>query len=116
MTKLVYLIQKTSSFFLPHIFAIVKSNLLLFPFFVVYTPIIVYHSYLFVNFIPKPVDKHSRLIYVVNLFNNNFNNFNKFLTVLKCSIDLDFESNVTVVVWIAVSMSLIFIVLLSSQD
>ena len=116
MTKLVYLIQKITSFFLSHIFATVISNLFLLLFFVVYTPIIVYHSYLFVNFIPKPVDKHSRLIYVVNLFNNNFNNFNKFLTVLKCSIDLDFESNVTVVVWIAVSMSLIFIVLLSSQD
>ena len=98
MTKLVYLIQKITSFFLSHIFATVISNLFLLLFFVVYTPIIVYHSYLFVNFIPKPVDKHSRLIYVVNLFNNNFNNFNKFLTVLKCSIDLDFESNVTVVV------------------
>ena len=98
MTKLVYLIQKTTSFFLSHIFATVKSNLFLLSFFVVYTSIIVSHSYLFVNFIPKPVDKHSRLIYVVNLFNNNFNNFNKFLTVLKCSIDLDFESNVTVVV------------------
>ena len=42
---------------------------------------IVYHSYLLVNFIPKPVDKHSRLIYGANLFNNNFNNFNKFLTI-----------------------------------
>ena len=42
---------------------------------------IVYHSYLLVNFIPKPVDKHSRLIYGANLFNNNFNNFNKCLTI-----------------------------------
>ena len=42
---------------------------------------IVYHSYLLVNFIPKPVDKHSRLTYGANLFNNNFNNFNKFLTI-----------------------------------
>ena len=98
MTKLVYLIQKTTSFFLSHIFATVKSNLFLLSFFVVYTSIIVSHSYLFVNFIPKPVDKHSRLIYEVSLFNNNFNNFNKFLTILKCSIDLDFEFNVTAVV------------------
>ena len=98
MIKLVYLIQKSTSFFLSHIFATVISNLFLLLFFVVYTPIIVYHSYLFVNFIPKPVDKHSRLIYKVNLFNNiNFNkNFNKFLTILKCSVDQDFEFNVTV--------------------
>ena len=56
----------------------------------------------FVDFIPKPVDRHSRLIYEVNLFNGNFNNcfdsfnnfnkyFNKFLTILKCSVDLDFD-------------------------
>ena len=38
----------------------------------VYIPIIVYHSYLFVNFIPEPVDRHSRLIYEANSFNNNF--------------------------------------------
>ena len=61
-----------------------------------YAPIILYHSYLFVNFILKPVDKHSRLIYEVNLFRNNFNNFDKFLTILKCSVALDFEFNVTV--------------------
>ena len=61
-----------------------------------YAPIILYHSYLFVNFILKPVDKHSRLIYEVNLFSNNFNNFDKFLTILKCSVALDFEFNVTV--------------------
>ena len=96
MTKLVYLIQKTTSFFLSHVFATVKSNLFLCLFFVVYIPIIVYLSHLFVNFIPKPVDKHSRLYYEANLLNNKFNNFNKFLTILKCSVDLDFEFNVTV--------------------
>ena len=83
MTKLVYLTQKTTSFFLSHVFATVKSNLFLCLFFLVYIPIIVYHSYLFVNLIPKPVDRHSRLISDANLFNNNFN-------------DLDFKFNVTV--------------------
>ena len=96
MTKLMYLIQKTTSFFLSHVFATIKSNLFLCLFFVVYIPIIVYHSHLFVNFIPKPADRHSRLVYEVNLFNNNFNNFNKFLTILKCSVDLDFEFSVAV--------------------
>ena len=96
MTKLVYLIQKTTSFFLSHVFATVKSNLFLCLFFVVYIPTIVYHSYLFVNFTSKPVDKHSRLIYEGKFFNNNFNYLNKFLTSLKCSVDQDFEFNVTV--------------------
>ena len=64
-------------------------------FFLVYIPIIVYHSQLFVNLIPKPVHRHSRLVYKANLFNNNFNNFNKFLTILKCSVDLEYEFNVT---------------------
>ena len=99
MTKLFYVIQKTTSFFLSHVFAIVKSNLFLRFFFVVYIPIIVYHSHLFVNFIPMPVDRHSRLIYEANLFNSNFNNFNKFLIILKCSVDLDFEFNVTIDSW-----------------
>ena len=91
MTKQVYLIQKISSFF--HIFlATVKSNLFLCLFFVVYILITVYHSNLFVNFIPKPVDTHFRLIYEANFSNYNFNNFNKFLT----SGDLDFEFNVNV--------------------
>ena len=56
----------------------------------------------FVDFIPKPVDRHSRLNYEANHFNGNFNNcfdsfnnfnkyFNKFLTILKCSVDLDFD-------------------------
>ena len=78
MTKVVYLIQKTTSFFLPYF----CTNLFLLLFFVVYTPIIVYHSYLLVNFIPNPVDKHSTLIYEVKLFKNNFNNFNKFLKLV----------------------------------
>ena len=82
MTKLKYLIQKTTSFVLSHIFATVKSHVFLLLFFVVYTPTIVYHSYLFVNFILKSVDNHSRLIYEVNVFNSNFRNFNKFLTIL----------------------------------
>ena len=97
MTKLVYLIQKTTSFFLSHVFATVKSNLFLLLFFVIYTSIIVYHGFLFVDFIPKPVGKYSRLIYDVNLFNNNFNNFNKF--------DLDFDLMLLlIVVWIAICM------------
>ena len=96
MTKPVYLIQKTTSFFLSHVFAIVKSNFLLRLFFVVYIPIIIYHSYLFVNVITKPVNRDSRPIYEANLFNNNINNFNKFLTILKGSVDLDFEFKVTV--------------------
>ena len=96
MTKLVYLMQKTTSFFLSHLFATIKLNLFLCLFFVVYIPIIVYHSHLFVNFIPKPIDRYSRLIYEANLFNSNFNNFNKVLTTLKCFLDQDFEFNVTV--------------------
>ena len=83
MIKLVYLIQKTTSFFSSHVFATGKSNIFLLFFFVIYTSIIVYHSFLFVNFIPKPVGNYFRLIYDVNLFNNIFNNFNKF--------DLDFD-------------------------
>ena len=38
----------------------------------------------------------SRQIYEANLFNKNFKNFNTFLTILKCSVELDFEFNVTV--------------------
>ena len=96
MTKLVYLNKKITSLFLSHVLVTVKSNIFLCLFFVVYIPIIVYHSYLFANFISKPVDKHSRLIYKANLFSNNFNNINNFLTILKCSADLDFEFNLTV--------------------
>ena len=96
MTKLLHLIQKTSSFFLSYVFATVKSNLFLCLFFIAYIPIIIYHSYLFVNFIPKTVDKHSRLVYKANFFSNNFNNFDKFLSILKCSVDLDFKLNVIV--------------------
>ena len=53
-----------------HVFATVKSSLFLCLFFVVNIPIIVFHSYLIVNFIPKPVEKHSRLICEANLFNS----------------------------------------------
>ena len=42
------------------------------------------------------VNKHSGLIYEANLFNNNFNNFKKSLTYLKCSVELSFLFNVTV--------------------
>ena len=91
-----YLIQKTTSFFLSHVFATIKSNLFLCLFFLAYIPIIVYGSHLFVNFIAKHVNRCSRLIYEANLFNNKFNNFSKFLTILKCSVDLDFEFNFTV--------------------
>ena len=94
MTKLVYLNKKITSLFLSHVLMTVKSNIFLCLFFVVYIPIIVYHSYLFANFMYKPVDKHSRLIYKANLFSNNFNNINNFLTILKCSAD--FEFNLTV--------------------
>ena len=83
-------------FLLSHIFATVKSNSFLCLFFLVYIPITVYHSHLFVNFTPKPVDRHSRLIYEANLFDDNFNDLNKFLTILKCPVDLDFEFNVAV--------------------
>ena len=93
MIRLVYLIQKTTSFFLSHVFATTKSNLFFCLFFLVYIPIIVYHSHLFVNFIPKPVGRQSRLIYEANFSNHNFNNFNKFLT---CSADQDFAFNFTV--------------------
>ena len=37
-----------------------------------------------------------RRTYEPNLFNKNFNNFNKFLTIVKCSVELDFKFNVTV--------------------
>ena len=84
MTKLMHLIQKTTSF-LSYVFATVKSNLFLCLFFPAYIPVIVYHSHLFVNFIPKHVKRRSRLIYEANLFNKNFHNFNKFLTFLKVS-------------------------------
>ena len=91
MTKLVYLIV---SFY--HMILRPLNQIYLCLFFVVYIPaIIAYHSHLFLNFIPKPVDRHSRLIYEANLFNNNFNKFNKFFTILKCSVDLGFEFNVT---------------------
>ena len=90
-----HLIHQTTGFFLSHVFATIKSKLFLSLFFVVYIPLIVYNSYVFVNFLPNPVDRHSRLIYEANLLNNNFNHFNKFLTILKCSVDLDFEFNVT---------------------
>ena len=73
-TKLVYLLQKTISFFLSHVFATVKSNLFLCLFFLACKRIIVYHSHLFVNFMPKHVNRHSRLIYGANHFNKNFNN------------------------------------------
>ena len=46
--------------------------------------------------IPKHVNRHSRLTYEANLFNKNFNNFNKFLTISKCSPELNFESDFTV--------------------
>ena len=96
MTKLVYLIQKTTSLFLSHVFMEVKSNLFLCLLFLPYIPIIVYHSYLFLDFMPKHLDRHSRTIYEANLFNKKFKNFNKDLTFLKCSVELDFEFNVTV--------------------
>ena len=96
MTKLVYLMQKTISFFLSHVFGTIKSNLFLCSFFVVYITIIEYHSHLFVDFIRKPIDRHSRVIYEANLFNNDFNNFNKVLTTLMCSLDQDFEFNLTI--------------------
>ena len=69
MTKLVYLIQKTTSLFLSHVFMEVKSNLFLCLLFLPYIPIIVYHSYLFLDFMPKHWDRHSRTIYEANLFN-----------------------------------------------
>ena len=75
-------------------FATAKSTLFLCLFFVVYIAIIKYNSSLFINFIRKPVD--SQTTYEANFFDNNSNNFNKFLTTLKCSLDLDFEFNVTV--------------------
>ena len=59
MAKLVYPIQKTTSFFLLHVFATVVSNLFLLLLFLVYIPI-VYHSHSFLNVIPKHVDSHSR--------------------------------------------------------
>ena len=40
--------------------------------------------------------QHFRLTYETNLFNRNFNNFNKFLTISKCSPELNFESDFTV--------------------
>ena len=86
MAKLVYLIQTTTSF-LSLDFATVKSKIFLCLLFIAYIPKIVYHSNPFVNFIPKHVNRHLRLIYEANIFNNNFNNFNKFLTILKCSVD-----------------------------
>ena len=72
MTKLVYLIQKITSFFLSHVFATVKLNLFLCLFFLAYIPLIVCHSHLFVGFIPTRVNRHSRLVYEANRFKNNF--------------------------------------------
>ena len=66
---LMYLLLKTTSFFLPHVFATVKSNLFLCLFFLAYIPIIEYYSHLFVNFTLKHVNRDSRLIYEINLFN-----------------------------------------------
>ena len=65
-------------------------------FFLDYITTIVSRSHLFVNFIPKHVHRHSRLIYEANLFNKNFNSFNNFSITLKCSVELNFEFNVTV--------------------
>ena len=92
--KLVYLIQQPTSFFLSHIFAL--NQVYFCVCFLACIPIIAYHSHLLVNFIRKHLIWQSRLIYEANLFNNNFDNFNKFLTILKCSVELDFEFNVTV--------------------
>ena len=96
MTKLVYLISKTTSFFLSRDFATAESNVFLCLFFLAYITIIVCHRHLFVNFIPKHVNRYSRLIYEVNLFKDNFNNFNNFLRILRRSVELGFEFNVTV--------------------
>ena len=96
MTKLVYLISKTTSFFLSRDFATAESNVFLCLFFLAYITIIVCHRHLFVNFIPKHVNRYSRLIYEANLFKDNFNNFNNFLRILRRSVELGFEFNVTV--------------------
>ena len=91
-----YLISKTTSFFLSRDFATAESNVFLCLFFLAYITIIVCHRHLFVNFIPKHVNRYSRLIYEVNLFKDNFNNFNNFLRILRRSVELGFEFNVTV--------------------
>ena len=54
-----------------------------------------YNCHLFVIFIPKHEKGHSRLIYEANIFTKNYNNYNKFLTILKCSVELDFQINIT---------------------
>ena len=65
-------------------------------FFLPYIPISAYHIHWFVNFIPKHVNRHSRLIYEANLFNKKINNFNKLLNISTCSVGLDIELNVIV--------------------
>ena len=74
----------------------IKSDLFLCLLFIVYIPITAYHSHSFKNFLTKHVNRHSRQIYEANLFNNNLTKFNKFLTTLKCSVELNFEFNDTV--------------------
>ena len=96
VTKLIYLLEKTASFFLSHVVATVKSNLFFFIFFLVYILITVCDSHLFVKFIGKHVNRHYRLIYEANLSNENVNDFNRFLTISKCSPELSFESNFSV--------------------
>ena len=95
VTKLIYLLEKTASFFLSHVVATVKSNLF-FLFFLAYILITVCDSHLFVKFIPKHVNRHYRLIYEASLSNKNVNNFNRFLTISKCSPELSFELNFSV--------------------
>ena len=87
-----HLVKLLVSFY--YTFATIKLNLFLCLFFPAYILRIVYHSHLFINFITKHI--YSRLIYEVNFFNNNFNNFDHSLIVLRSSFELDFKFNVTV--------------------
>ena len=73
--KVSLFVTKITSFFLSDIIGKVKS-LFLFLFFLACVPIIVYHSHLFLNSIPNHSKGHSGLIYEVNLFSKNFDDFN----------------------------------------
>ena len=86
--------QKTTSFFLSYVFATVKSILVF-----VLRSLYTYNcipQFLLCKFYTQACRQTTRLTYEINLFNNNLNNFNNFLTILKSYVDLNFEFNITV--------------------
>ena len=74
------MLQKITSLFLSHAFATIQSNSLFCLFFLPYITEIVHHSHLFLNFIPKHVNRYSGLFYEAKFFRITFNSFKKFST------------------------------------